>query len=327
MRNTGFSHIIAAIFLLIIPGISHGADLRDDAIAAERRGDPSGARALYISWLSSNYAHTAASDVLLHSASLHDSATEALSLMASHVDELPPSAAHSVYARMASLETILGFPAEAALHYEKAASVGGEAGQTWAFEALVMRYGMGEYEYVSRKAGMFHATAVSPSYKADFLALQAGSIAMTGQPEEALDMINSLLGDATMTVTPLLWLVYGDIAVLLGDGEGVGRARSGLDAMYPESVDGYLLANRIHRWVSPELIISDNPVKATISAIQTGAFSTREAAASLRHSLEDDGFTAWIEKSGRFWRVYVNDADGKAGDRLEASGYEFSLSS
>lgn len=323
----GFLRRLLLILLsfCLLPPIPLAADRRDDARTAERAGDSREAVALYLQWLDENLAHIDSTDVLLHTVSLLENASEALTVMQDYAERLSPEAGAFIHARMAALETMLGLPSDAAAHYEKAAAVtSGAAGEHWRYEALVLRYGMGEYEQVSRQAALLASETQDRSQASNLTALQAAAMTMLDRTGDALVLLDEYVRRRNSADTPLLWLTMADIAELAGDAERLAAARSRLAESYPEAVNAYLAAGQIRRWISPALLDREPPERS-LGYIQAGSFSAREGAASLRHDLERDGFTSWIEPSGEFWRVYVNDPDGNTADRLDKAGYDYSL--
>ncbi len=243
-----------------------------------------------------------------------------MKLLITHTDGMPQSESSPLWARIAYLEASLGLLADAAEHF-------GRAGNEYVLDELIMRLEMGEFEMVSRRALSLSGTALEETVASDLFAVYVMSLSRLDEVQKALNAASYYVQLHPQHVTPLLWFAYSDIARAAGDGVSQGKARAGMERMYPESASAYLLAGRIKRWVNPSGLIHESEIIENPGKVQTGAFSSRESAATLRYSLERDGFTSWIEQVGALWKVYVNDPDGLARERLSEAGYEFSLGS
>ncbi len=311
--------------LLLIVSNGFAQDLREMAREAEKSGNNSQAIEYYLQWLDSNLKHQNSEDVFFHTLSLYDSAADVLKILEKYAPLLSEGGSAAAYTRMASLELLLGFPDQSADHYEKAAARSqGLVAHRLLMEALVLRYGMGEYEYVQSNCPSLYRKTGDESLKADIAALQGASMAALGQSAAGLEMLDGHL-TAGGTATPLFWLTVADIAAMDGDRQRLSKARAALSAQFPEAVNNYLQAGRIRRWNSPDLLCRSSSAESAGGGLQVGAFSTREAAASLRHALEKDGFIGWIEPAGELWRVYVYDSEGKSAERLKEAGYDYSI--
>ena len=98
------------------------------------------------------------------------------------------------------------------------------------------------------------------------------------------------------------------------------EASSLLRLHFKNSAALYLAERRILSWVSPAALLKErNEIPG--GPIQIGAFRNRDGASDLRERLENDGYISWIEDSGSFWKVFVNDSDGNTISRLAADGY------
>ena len=311
--------------LLLFTSMLAFPDDREEAMNLERAGDATAARGLYMRWLDENSGHESAADVLLHAASLSESALEALGLLGAYAEKLDITARYEIYERMGDLESSLGLPSDAATHYEMASLRSGAASEMLQLEALALRFSMGEFELVFRKAAALARIAANPRVRDESSALAALSLALSGEIHQAFSAIRNLAGEKERQVSPLIWLAYRDIAVLAGDSGAARSAASRLGKEFPSSTVNYLATSRVKQWESPLILESIGADDSIGDSVQTGAFQGREGAASLRYRLEQDGFTAWIEESGGFWKVFVNDPDGQVRRRLENAGYESSF--
>ena len=293
----------------------------NNALTLENSGDISGARALYITWLDENPGVSGYADVLIHAASLYDSPLDAIGLMEIYSTRTPHTDSFGIFARMAALESSLGLPREAAEHFELASRIGGTAGDQWLLEALALRFGMGEYPEV-RTGGLRLSKMTDNAFIMDeSFALASLSLALEGKADEALIEIESHIRNHSKIHSPLVWLAMRDIAAASGDSERIHQSIDALHEEFPSSVVHYLVTARILEWISPAAYILGIDSYSG-NSVQTGAFRSRDGAASLRMRLENDGFTAWIEQNGDIWKVLVNDPDGDVVSRLVAGGYD-----
>ena len=311
---------LLTFLLLALTALGSSAqNLREQAVLLERQGETDEAILAYQQWLNAHPDHPDAVGTLLHAAGLSNSALEALALLSEGVRTIPEESASPVYERMARLETLLGLPQQAAQHFLLASRIGGIQGEQLYLEYLILLYSMGRYAELRTLAEESAARASTPSMNSDFYTLGTLALARERSPEDALVRMKTYLDIKADAATPLAWQALADIAISAGDSEAWARARNEMNRRYPESVNNYLLQRRINRWMSPAGLETE-PI-GYMTSHQVGAFSSREAAASLRHSLENDGFTAWLEPSGDLWKVFVHDPDGNAAARLKERGY------
>jgi len=305
------------VFCLLCLSLSQLAseDLWEQATRLERSGDLAGARVMYMAWLDEQSGSVEASDALIHTASLHENAADAVDLLKKYVRRLPPHASYPVWAKLASLESAMGLPSDAAAHYMIASTMGGSTGELWHLRALSLLFSTGELPAVRREAGRLSLSASTQFVRDEAAALFAITLAALESPYAALHEIDGYIAKAGAIESPLIWLALAKISGAAGNRQQNQRAHRSIEIEFPGSSVHLIAASRISEWVSPGNFI-DLPLYSGVKWVQVGAFSIRENAANLRYKLESAGFIAWIEQEGDLWRVFVNDADGKAKERL-----------
>jgi len=323
MRTPTLPRLPGLAFLLVFGILLSSplfADLRNEAITAELEGHLAAAIRLYGDWIEGHPGHRDGFDVLEHAAGLHDRPLDALAFLDEHVRYLEPEAAARTYARMASLESSLGLPGDAARHYALAAEYDGPNSSRWALEGAVLRFAIGDVAGARSIARVLVLTARDGLVRDESAALAALSRSVLGDSQGALEDIETHLRSHSDIASPLVHLAHRHIALELGDSGTARKAEERLAEDFPRSAVDYLSRGRILEWVSPGVLIRRQTTRPT-GAVQVGAFRERDRAAALRDRLEGDGFTAWFESSDGLWRVLVNDPDGEAGSRLAAKGY------
>jgi len=314
----------AKIFLLLIllqfPRTGQ-ADELDDALIQERSGNRLQAVQIYREWLDDGGGDPRFSDVLLHTASLYDNPVESLSLMRKFLPVVDPENRYAVLARMAGLESTLGYLDSAALHFQMASESGNRNADQWLIESLGLRFLMGEFSEVRPEALVLSRESDRADIRDRSASLAALALAYSGDIPEALDEIDSYISHAASVKSPLLWFSRYKIASLDGNTEVMKQSFEELMSGFPSSLPAYIAESKLPEWDSPSLYLFP-PLSTSGKFVQVGAFGSRDAASALRIELENDDFIAWIEKNGNLWRVYVNDPSGDALSRLAAAGYE-----
>jgi len=290
-------------------------DLWTRAARLERSGDLAGAREMYIAWLDEQAGNAEAKDVLIHAASLHENATDAINLLKKYIRRLPPHSSYPVWAKLASLESSMGLPSDAAAHYKIASGIGGFTGELWHLEALALLFSTGELLTVRRDAERLSVSASTQFVRDEAAALSALTLAALDSPQAALHEIDGYIAKTGTIESPLIWLAMIKISGAAGNQQQNQRAHRSLEIEFPGTPAHFIASSRVLEWVSPGNFI-DLPLNPGVKWVQVGAFSFRENAANLRNKLESAGFTAWIEQEGNLWRVFVNDADGKTKERV-----------
>lgn len=299
------------------PAAELRADERREAGVLERQGKIEAAAELYHRWISANRGHPDAADAALHAASLSGDALEATASLERSAAIITHPARARVYRRIAALQSALGLPARAARNYTLAADAGSEDADRLRLNALVLRFAVGEH---IRSEAAALKQSKNPLIAADAAALAALTLARSGKISEAVAELQAFDGRS-----PAYWLILSRLSGYSGNREARLRAFNALAEDYPGSANLYLAEARILEWVSPSSLLKP-PITARNMqrAVQVGAFSGRNRAASLRVKLENDGFTAWIEQNESLWRVFVHDPDGEVSGRLVSRGYEVS---
>lgn len=300
------------------------ADERDVALSHQQNGDTEAAIAAYNQWINSHPQHPDAALTLIYAASIHESPLEALGFLSAHVESLPTITASEVYARMAGLESLLGLPADAAKHYERAALAEGSEKNRRLLEAASLRLSMGETETARIMTIQLLNEGLDDSLRDEAASLAAMALATGGRPEEALKEIEAYI-QRGLPHSPLPYLALREISMALGNRSGLEEAHSSLSRYFNESAALYLAQKRILAWVSPSSLIRERFITPG-SPIQVGAFRNREGASNLRERLEEDGYISWIEDTDGLWKVLVNDSDGNTVSRLATDGYLESVS-
>ena len=295
------------------------ADDRDEAILHEQRGEPAAALSSYDRWLSLNPEHPDASSTLIHAASLSESPLDAIGFLSTHAEEIPAPAAPRVFARLAELESLVGLPAEAAVHYERAAKSNGPEADAWRLEAAILRMSMGDLDR-ARDGALEVARTSEGSTADDAAAVASFSLALQGHADAALRDIANYLESGGIRSSPLPYLAEREIAAAVGDRRRFEEAGILLSEHFAGSAALYLAERRIKEWISPAVLLRARAAASGVP-IQVGAFRSRDGALDLRSRLEEDGFTSWIESLGELWKVLVNDPDGNTASRLAAAGY------
>ncbi len=314
----GISRMICGLAAYAVPA----EELMAEARGEEAAGNSQKAVALYEQWLEEYSGTEGSVDVLLHAAPLCREGAEVLSFMERNLLHIPTADYPGVYERMADLESALGRLNEAASHYEQAALRGYPGADRCRSKILVLRLQMGDYAHVLRVGRELSMKVSSPVLRAENLAVAALAAGLTGNSEKALSMVEEAVG-LSNGATPLPLLVKMDISRLAGKTDAYHRAVRKISSEYPDSAAFYLANEQIRRWATPFLLENNSRMTLPGAPVQTGAFSERSSAALLREKLENNGFSAWMEKSesDRLWRVFVHDADGKVRARLEKQGF------
>lgn len=313
-------------FLFLITVSSAFSNELDDASTCEGAGDIDRALPLYLDWLDANPGDAKYQDILIHTASLYENPLNTLNLLEHSLPNLSPGNSSRVLALMAGLESSLGLLEQAAFHYRKAAESGSRNSDQWYYDSLSLRFVMGEYKEVRPEALELSLKAGDRELREESAALASLSLAYSGSSREsysaALDEINRYINKNTPVRSSGIWLALYKIASLSADQQAVQYALKVLSENFPSTLDSYIAVGKLPEWNSPSAYVFVHE-KSGLKALQLAAFSSRDAAAALRHRLEDDNFTAWIEQNGSIWRVFVNDPEKDVISRLKAvGGYE-----
>ncbi len=309
----------AALLMALIITVGCPADERDEALAFEAQGNRTAAIASYDKWILANTEHPETSSTLIHAASLHEKSLEALAFLSSHAALLPKVNAADVYIRMADLEALLGLPDAAAEHYEEASALDAQKANHLLLEAANLRLSMGETGRARATALQLLKKDLNGPIQDEAAALAAMALASRGRPEAALDEIKAYVKNG-IPQSPLPYLAVREIALALGNRSEAEEASSLLRRHFENSAALYLAERRILSWVSPAALLRERS-EIPGGPLQIGAFRNRDGASDLRERLENDGYISWIEDSGSFWKVFVNDPDGNTISRLAADGY------
>jgi len=317
--RSGVHIFLPLIFLLF--AYAGSAEELDGAMVQERSGNKLQAILIYREWLEDESDDSRFPDVLLHTASLYESPDDSLNLLREYLSHLDPENVYRILARMAGLESTLGYLDSAALHFQMASDSGLPEADQWRYESLSIRFLMGEYSDLRPDALDLSRESRQEDIRDRAAALAALSLAYTGSVPEALDELDLYIGNNTPVQTALVWYSLHKISLLDGDTSALTRSYDYLISHFPSSVLAYIADSKLPEWSSPSSYI----FKAegfSEKSVQVGAFGSRDAASALRLKLENDDFVSWIEKNGNIWRVYVNDPAGDAVSRLVAEGYE-----
>jgi tetratricopeptide (TPR) repeat protein len=308
------------LILLLIPCVSPADELAD-ALSRESSGNRLQAELMYREWLETSDGDPRFPEVLLHTASLYENPDESLNLMRRYLSRLDPENRFRVLARMAGLESSLGYLDSAALHFQMASESGGREADRWRYESLSLYFLMGEFSEVRTDALALSRESSLSGIRDRSASLAALCLAYSGDISDALKEIDAYISHNAPVESPLLWFTRYKIASLDGNTEVMKQSFEELMRDFPSTIPAYIADSKLSEWDSPSLYLF-LPDSSSGKSVQVGAFGSRDAASALRVELENDGFIAWIEKSGRLWRVYVNDPAGDALSRLADQGYE-----
>ncbi|MCG8452456.1 MAG: SPOR domain-containing protein [Spirochaetales bacterium] len=308
--------------LLLASTVFCFADDLAEARRAEEAGNRRGALELYEYWIRSHPQDEQMAEVIQRSSLLLSRPQDALDFMERYEHLLPQKDQAEFWAHMAALESMIGRPQRGVMLYEKAAQNGvGEEQAEWLLEALALKLAMGEEEAVARRAGNLALELDAGPLGDRAAAMAAEALNNVEGPLAALQLLEQREKRVAAFQIPDPLFTRWRIFKSSGQGDEAQQVWNQLNQQFPQSTLTYLASEQIEPWLEPRELLA-GPDLPSGNVVQAGAFSNREGAAALRDQLEEEEFTAWMEQSGAWWRVYVHDEDGTAQDRLKKSGYD-----
>jgi len=236
---------------LLVCTLSFASNL-DDALILEQTGEIPAARLLYAEWLEANRGSEDYPGILFRLALLSDSARDALAVLDSYSINLPPARSAVIFARMAALESLIGLPRRAALHYEMASKIGGKLGELYLLDSIKLKFVMGEFTELRETALRLANYGREATVRDEAAAIAALSLAHMGDYEGALAELTRYSSVSGNINSPYFWLVQLDIAKSYGY---PSKAISILTSDFKNSTIEYIARNRISRWEEPSALV------------------------------------------------------------------------
>jgi len=232
----------------------------DDALILEQAGEISAARLRYAEWLEKNRGSREYPRVLFHLASLADSARDALAVLNSYSNKLPPAQSAVVLARMAALESLIGLPGEAARHYEMVSRIGGGEGELFLLDSVKLKFVMGEFSEVRETALSLVNSARRAVVRDEAAAIAALSLAHMGDVEGALAELERYSSVPGTIDSPYFWLIKLDMEQSYG--YPYAGTMNALTSDFKNSTIEYIARNRISRWDEPSGLLKSSALRA-----------------------------------------------------------------